>query len=220
MYPHFVTYALSNINEKAAAFPIANYSGESIQSAFASIKSQWPESPLKVALWNAGYGIWKVCPPSHGNSYLLMLHYCQPFLELKPEEIQESVDTNIVAAFAFSREVITAFKSLDIDQEKGKRGTLIFTGATASVRGNTTTSAFAAGKFGIRALSQSLAKEFGKDNIHVAHAIIDGSIVTARSKDYVPAEKLNNPDVMLNPESIGNVRLLLSSACFPSDSLA
>jgi NADP-dependent 3-hydroxy acid dehydrogenase YdfG len=78
------------------------------------------------------------------------------------------VDTNIVAAFAFARQAILAFKELDIEEGgKGKRGTLLFTGATASLRGNTTTSAFAASKFGIRALAQSLAKEFGKENIHV-----------------------------------------------------
>lgn len=50
----------------------------------------------------------------------------------------------------------------------GKRGALIFTSATAAWRGNLTTSAFAAGKFGLRALSQSLNKEFGKQNIHVS----------------------------------------------------
>ena len=61
---------------------------------------------------------------------------------------------------------ILAFKENQLD-ENGSRGTLIFTGATAAIRGNVTTSAFAAGKFGIRALSQSLAKEFGKENIHV-----------------------------------------------------
>lgn len=83
--------------------------------------------------------------------------------------MQESVDTNIVAAFAFSREAIIAFKGVEIDENggKGKRGTLLFTGATASLRGNTTTYTFAIGKFGIRALAQSLAKEFGKQNIHV-----------------------------------------------------
>jgi NAD(P)-dependent dehydrogenase (short-subunit alcohol dehydrogenase family) len=73
----------------------------------------------------------------------------------------------VVAGFAFARESILNFKQNDIDSEKGKRGTLIFTGATASLRGNVTTSAFAAAKFGTRALSQSLAKEFGKDSIHV-----------------------------------------------------
>lgn len=70
----------------------------------------------------------------------------------------------------------------------------------------------------MRALSQSLAKEFGKDNIHVAHAIIDGGIITGRSKDYVPAEKLSDPDAMLNPESIGNVRSLFSSLFLSSGS--
>ncbi|KAF7986918.1 hypothetical protein HWV62_12705 [Athelia sp. TMB] len=175
---------------EAAAFPIANYSPSSIQSAFGSIKSQWPESPLRVALFNTAFGVWK------------------PFLQVTPEEVQESVDTNIVAAFAFSREAIIAFKDLDLN-DKGKRGTLLFTGATASLRGNTTTSAFAAGKFAVRALSQSLAKEFGKENIHVAHAIIDGGILTDRSASRTPKEKLENPDALLSPESIGNSYLYL-----------
>ena len=133
---------------QAAPFAIPSYQPSDIQSAFKSIKTQWPTSPLRVALWNTSHGIWK------------------PFLEITPEEVQETVNLNIIAAFAFAREVITAFKELDV--EKGKRGTLIFTGATASLRGNVTTSAFAAGKHGLRALSQSLAKEFGKQNIHVS----------------------------------------------------
>jgi NAD(P)-dependent dehydrogenase (short-subunit alcohol dehydrogenase family) len=96
----------------------------------------------------------------------------KPFLDVTPEDLQESVDTNITAAFAFSREVILTLKENEIDVDgklggRGKRGTLLFTGATASLRGNTTSSAFAIGKHGLRALSQSLAKEFGKQNIHV-----------------------------------------------------
>ncbi|KAI6126682.1 hypothetical protein F5141DRAFT_1060397 [Pisolithus sp. B1] len=85
-----------------------------------------------------------------------------------------SLDINIGAAFAFSREVITEFLKLRFEGpgEGGqggarKRGTLLFTGTAASIRGNVTSSAFAAGKRGLRALSQSLAKEFGKKNIHV-----------------------------------------------------
>ena len=77
------------------------------------------------------------------------------------------MDRDIVVAFGFAREVILALKSNDLNED-GKRGTLIFTGATASIRGNMTTSALAAGKHGLRALSQSLAKEFGKENIHVS----------------------------------------------------
>lgn len=81
------------------------------------------------------------------------------------------MDTTVIGAFAFSHEVLAVFKGLEIEEEgaKWKRGALIFTGATAGLRGNTTTSAFAA-KFGVRALSQSLAKEFGKQNFHVSAA--------------------------------------------------
>jgi len=178
---------------EAGAFPLESdsYSFSSLQTTFAAIKSRWPTSPLRVALFNAGHGIWK------------------PFLDITPEEVQASVDTNIVAAFAFAREAILAFKELDIEPEKGKRGTLLFTGATASLRGNTTTSVFAASKFGVRALSQSLAKEFGKQNIHVAHAIIDGGIITDRSKSYMSEEKLANPDLLLRPENIAESYLYL-----------
>ena len=61
-------------------------------------------------------------------------------------------------------------------------GTLIFTGATSSTRGAENFATFAAGKHGVRALSQSLAREFGKRDIHVAHVIIDGPILTHRIK--------------------------------------
>ena len=90
------------------------------------------------------------------------------FLDITPEDVQESLETNVAAAFAFSREAILTFQKNEIQEPAGKRGTLIFTGATAALRGNTTTSAMAAGKHGARALSQSLAKEFGKENIHVS----------------------------------------------------
>jgi len=61
-------------------------------------------------------------------------------------------------------------------------GTLIFTGATSSTRGAANFATFAAGKHGVRALSQSLAREFGRRDIHVAHVIIDGPILTHRIK--------------------------------------
>jgi len=104
-----------------------------------------------------------------------------------------------------------AFKDLELN-EVGKRGTLIFTGATASIRGNVVTSAFAAGKHGLRALSQSLAKEFGKQNIHVAHAIIDGGILTDMARQRMTPEQAANPDpdARLTPEAIANAYLFLT----------
>ncbi|KAF9518375.1 hypothetical protein BS47DRAFT_1338307 [Hydnum rufescens UP504] len=102
-----------------------------------------------------------------------------PFLDITEEHLQKTVDTK---------------QELD---NQGSRGTLIVTGATASLRGNVITSAFASGKFALRALSQSLAKEYGKQNIHVSHVVIDGAIATDRK--YA---KDDNPDEVLHPEAI------------------
>ncbi|KAI0065117.1 NAD-P-binding protein [Artomyces pyxidatus] len=175
----------------AVAFPVANYSYQEVQTVFGAIRKHWPDGEIRAALWNAAHGTWK------------------PFLDITEEEVDESLEINVKSAFAFSREAILSFKDLSLN-DNGKRGTLIFTGATASARGNTTTSVFAAGKFGLRALSQSLAKEFGKQNIHVTHAIIDGAIATDRQKERRDPEWFANADVRLDPESIAKSYLYLA----------
>ena len=76
--------------------------------------------------------------------------------------------------------------------------TLIFTGATASVRGSANSAAFASGKFALRALSQSLAREFGPKGIHVSHVIVDGVIDIPRTKAY----QFDHPDAKLSPEAV------------------
>ncbi|KAE9404199.1 NAD(P)-binding protein [Gymnopus androsaceus JB14] len=135
----------------------------------------------------------------------------KPFLDVTPEDIKGVTETNIDGAFAFAHEVITEFKKNEIDPTTGKRGVLIFTGATASIRGNVTTSAFSAGMFALRALSQSLAKEFGKQNIHVAHAIIDGAISTPLSRERRKnPEWEQNEDVRLSPEAIASTYIHLA----------
>ena len=66
------------------------------------------------------------------------------------------------------------------------RGTVLFTGATASVRGGIGFSAFSAAKNGLRAVAQSMARELGPEGIHVAHVIVDGSIDGAFSRENIP----------------------------------
>ena len=66
------------------------------------------------------------------------------------------------------------------------RGTILFTGATASLRGSALFSALAVGKFGLQALAQSMAREFGPQGIHVAHVIVDGQINTPRMREGCP----------------------------------
>lgn len=83
------------------------------------------------------------------------------------------------------------------------RGTIIFTGATASLRGRANFSAFASAKFALRALAQSMARELGPKGIHVAHPIIDGAIDTAFIRDNFPElYQRKTQDGILNPAHI------------------
>ena len=84
-----------------------------------------------------------------------------------------------------------------------KRGTMLFTGATASVRGGSGFSAFAGGKHALRALAQSMAKELMPQNIHVAHVIIDGPIDTEWTRQRFPDMVKERPvDGLLQPDDI------------------
>jgi short-subunit dehydrogenase len=83
------------------------------------------------------------------------------------------------------------------------RGTILYTGATASLRGSANFAAFAGAKHALRALAQSMARELGPKNIHVAHVVVDGMIDTAFIRDNFPAQyKLKDEDGILNPDHI------------------
>lgn len=113
-------------------------------------------------------------------------------LEISPEKFDECFRANCAGAFYASREVLPAMV------EAG-RGTVLFTGATAALRGSARFSALAVGKFGLRALAQSMAREFGPQGVHVAHVIIDGQIDTPRVREMSPDRE---EDTMLSPEAI------------------
>jgi NAD(P)-dependent dehydrogenase (short-subunit alcohol dehydrogenase family) len=93
------------------------------------------------------------------------------------------------------------------------RGTIMFTGATASVRGGSGYAAFAGGKHALRALAQSMARELGPEGIHVAHIVIDGAIDTdftlQRAPDTYEARKAAHS--ILNPDSIAENYWMLHS---------
>ncbi|KAF8485517.1 hypothetical protein JB92DRAFT_3026735 [Gautieria morchelliformis] len=101
----------------SAGFPVKVYTHDGLHSVFDAIKKHLPGADIRVGLFNAASGVWK------------------GFLEITPEEIQEAVNVNVVGAFAFARETILAIKDLALTSA-GKRGTLLFTGATAALRGN------------------------------------------------------------------------------------
>ncbi|MBT6027437.1 MAG: SDR family NAD(P)-dependent oxidoreductase, partial [Porticoccaceae bacterium] len=86
---------------------------------------------------------------------------------------------------------------------KRKRGTILFTGATASVRGSAGFAAFASAKHGLRALAQSMARELGPKNIHVAHIVIDAAVDTQWIKDNLPTyEQRKAVDGIVKPDDL------------------
>jgi NAD(P)-dependent dehydrogenase (short-subunit alcohol dehydrogenase family) len=90
------------------------------------------------------------------------------------------------------------------------RGTILFTGATASLRGGKGFSAFAGAKFALRALAQSMARELGPQGIHVAHPIIDGAIDTAWIAENFPQRyALKEQDGILDPDHIADAYWML-----------
>ena len=85
------------------------------------------------------------------------------------------------------------------------QGTIIFTGATAGLRGSANFAAFAGAKHALRALAQSMARELGPRNIHVAHVVVDGAIDTAFIRENAPERyALKDRDGILNPDHIAD----------------
>jgi NAD(P)-dependent dehydrogenase (short-subunit alcohol dehydrogenase family) len=88
------------------------------------------------------------------------------------------------------------------------RGAIFFTGATASLRGGAGFTAFAAAKFGLRAVAQSAARELGPQNIHVAHLVIDSGVDTAWVRERIKdregenALKTLDPNRLMRPEAV------------------
>jgi NAD(P)-dependent dehydrogenase (short-subunit alcohol dehydrogenase family) len=115
-------------------------------------------------------------------------------METEPSVFEGCWKANCMGAFLCAREVLP--KML----EDGS-GTILLTGATAALRGGGRFSAFAVGKFGLRALAQSMARELGPEGIHVAHVVIDGMIDTPRTRSMFGDRDANH---MLQPNAIAD----------------
>ena len=106
--------------------------------------------------------------------------------DLDPKETQEAINITCFGGFLVAKEASKRML-------KNKKGSIFFTGASASIKGFANSSVFAMGKFGLRGLAQSLARELHPQNIHIGHFIIDGGIGKS-STGY----KLINPDSIAN----------------------
>lgn len=113
-----------------------------------------------------------------------------PFVELDPAEVERTLAVSAFAGF------LVAQSAARLMVPK-KHGAILFTGASASVKGYAQSAPFAMGKFALRGLAQSLARELQPHGIHVGHVVVDGGIRSASRAE--PADK---PDSMLDPDAI------------------
>jgi NAD(P)-dependent dehydrogenase (short-subunit alcohol dehydrogenase family) len=120
-----------------------------------------------------------------------------PFIDLDPAEVERSI-------------AVSAFGGFLVAQQAARRmlpkrhGAILFTGASASVKGYAQSAPFAMGKFALRGLAQSMARELAPQGIHVAHVVIDGGIKSARRSEPAAA-----PDSLLDPDAIAATYLQL-----------
>ncbi|MEO0618309.1 MAG: SDR family NAD(P)-dependent oxidoreductase [Pseudomonadota bacterium] len=118
-----------------------------------------------------------------------------PFLELDRERTRKALMVTVYGGFVVAQEAARRMVP------RGS-GTILFTGASASVKGYPQSAPFAMGKFALRGLSQSMARELAPQGIHVAHVIIDGGVRNPDRPERI--ETPDNPDSMLDPDAIAD----------------
>ena len=111
------------------------------------------------------------------------LRIVKPFIEYDPDEMLQSIKVNSYGAFLVAHESVKRMLKIG-------KGNIFFTGSSASVKGFAKSASFAMGKFGLRGLAQSLARELHPQNIHIGHFVIDGGI----GKETVGNYQMIHPD--------------------------
>ncbi len=168
-----IVATINKAGGKAIAIPADSTNEGSVIELVARTEREL--GPLGVAIYNASGRVVK------------------SVLELTGAEVEEAWRRSCLGGFFLGRE---AAKRM-VPRETG---TILFTGATSAMRGSANFAAFAIGKFGLRALAQSMARELGPKGIHVAHINIDGPINTGAQAARLAAERA--PDGLLEPEAI------------------
>ena len=112
-----------------------------------------------------------------------------PIVDLDPDEVRRAIEVSAFGGFLVVQQAAKRLEPLG-------RGAILLTGATASVKGFAGSSTFAIGKFGLRGLAQSAARELAPKGIHVAHFVIDGAVRSA-----VRPDPRDRPDSTLDPDA-------------------
>lgn len=170
-----VAEAVEKAGSAALALPMDATDQTSVGQAFGRLRSTWADPGVLV--YNAG------------------LFRRGGLLELDPGAFEQCWRANCMGAFLAAREVLGSMA------ERGQ-GTVLLSGATAALRGGARFAGLAVGKFGLRALAQSMAREFGPQGVHVSHVIIDGQIGTPRNRQAAPDRPEHE---FLSPEGLAEI---------------
>jgi NAD(P)-dependent dehydrogenase (short-subunit alcohol dehydrogenase family) len=151
-------------DEGGTVLPVSADATDSVAAAFERVRTELGDP--EVLVYNAG------------------AFQVGGVLEVSPDKFDECFKANCAGAFYSAREVLPAMV------EAG-HGTILLAGASAALRGRAKFSALAVGKFGLRALAQSMAREFGPQGIHVSHVIINGQINTPSMREMSPDREVH-----------------------------
>ena len=145
---------------------------EQVRRGFQQVRESF--GPVDLLINHAGNAAWK------------------EFVSLTPDDFEQAWRVCAYGSFLCTQEAVT-------DMMSRQRGTILFSGATSSIRGRKGGLAFSSAKFAVRGFAESLARELWPQNIHVAHVIIDGEIDTPHLREQestTPTDPLLNPDEM------------------------
>jgi NAD(P)-dependent dehydrogenase (short-subunit alcohol dehydrogenase family) len=120
-----------------------------------------------------------------------------PFAELDPDDVERALAVTAFGAFLVAQQAVRRMLPRKV-------GAILFTGASAGVKGYPQSAPFAMGKFALRGLAQSMARELHPQGIHVAHIVVDGGIRSGRR-----AEPPDQPESLLDPDAIAETYLHL-----------
>lgn len=118
-----------------------------------------------------------------------------PVTDLDPTAVRKALDVSVFGAFLVAQQAARGMLVAG-------RGTILFTGASASVKGYPQSAAFAMGKFALRGLAQSMAREMHPQGVHIVHVVVDGGIRSAVRVD-------ETPDSLLDPDAIAETMLAI-----------
>jgi len=158
---------------------------QSVKKAFDKVKDTFgSQVGIAAAVFNASGGFAR-----------------KSFLEITPDDFEKGYKVSVLGAVHFSQAALPLLLSVASNKASEHPPSLIFTGATASVKANAFVSTFNTSKYALRALSSSLAKEFGPKGVHVAHAVIDGVIDIPRTKEWL---RDAGEDAKIDPNAIAD----------------